>query len=297
MRGIILAGGHGTRLHPITISLSKQLVPLYDKPMIYYPLSILMLANVREVLVISTPEHLPLFEQLFKDGSQWGMSFNYAEQTKPRGLADAFIVGKEFIQDEPVAMILGDNILFGHGLSELLTSASNLEQGGLVFAYRVADPERYGVVEFDTEGRVLTIEEKPEKPKSHYAIPGIYFYDSEVVEIASNLKPSARGELEITDIHQAYLDRKSLRVEILGRGIAWLDAGTHETLLQAANFVQSVQVRQGMMIACPEEIAYRKGYIDEEQLEGLANVMGENAYAAYLKELLLDEPDINSSYI
>jgi glucose-1-phosphate thymidylyltransferase len=297
MKGIILAGGHGTRLHPITISLSKQLVPLYDKPMIYYPLSVLMLADVREVMLISTPEHLPLFRHLFGNGEQWGMSFSYAQQEEPRGLADAFIIGEDFIQDQPVGMILGDNILFGHGLSGLLGSASKLEHGGLVFAYRVADPERYGVVEFDQQSRVVSIEEKPKHPKSHFAIPGIYFYDSQVVEIAKNLEPSARGELEITDIHQAYLDQGSLRVEILGRGIAWLDAGTHETLLQAANFVQSVQVRQGMMIACPEEIAYRKGYIDEGQLETLAEGMGKNAYAAYLKELLLDEPHINASYI
>jgi glucose-1-phosphate thymidylyltransferase len=290
MKGIILAGGHGTRLHPLTRSISKQLIPLYDKPMIYYPLSMLMLAGIREILIISTPVDLPQFKRLLNDGTQWGMSFKYAQQEKPRGLADAFLVGREFIGEEPVALILGDNIFYGHGLPEQLRDAASLKEGGRVFAYPVRDPERYGVVEFDQNGKVLSIEEKPQKPKSNFAIPGLYFYDQTVVEIAEGLEPSARGELEITDIHLAYLALDQLSVTVLGRGIAWLDSGTHESLMQASNFIQAVQERQGLMVSCPEEIAFRMGYINREQLADLANDMGENDYRAYLLRLVQDDP-------
>ena len=285
MKGIILAGGRGTRLHPLTLTISKQLLPVYDKPMVYYPLSMLMLAGIRDILVISTPEDLPLFRHLLGDGSQWGVQFSYAEQDQPRGLADAFRVGADFLEDEPACLILGDNIFFGHNLPEILQHAAKLTEGALIFAYPVREPQRYGVVEFDSDGKVLSIEEKPEKPRSHYAIPGIYFYDSQVVELAADLEPSARGEIEITDLNRLYLDKEQLRVEVLGRGYAWLDAGTHESLLQASTFIQAVEDRQGMMISCPEEIAFRKGYIDKEQLRKLAERMNKNSYGRYLERL------------
>jgi len=285
MKGIILAGGRGTRLFPLTIGVSKQLLPVYDKPMIYYPLSMLMLAGIREILVISTPEALPAFRRLLGDGNQWGLQFDYAAQPEPRGLADAFLVKSEFIANEPVALILGDNIFFGHGLPSKLRVAAQLNEGALIFAYPVRDPQRYGVVEFNQDGQALSIEEKPARPKSHYAVPGLYFYDRQVVEIARNLKPSARGELEITDLNRVYMERGELRVEAMGRGIAWLDAGTHESLLQAANFVQAVEERQGMMISCPEEIAFRMGYIDIDTLRALAIAMNHNEYGRYLLRL------------
>ena len=293
MKGIILAGGRGTRLFPLTIGVSKQLLPVYDKPMVYYPLSMLMLAGIREILVISTPEALPAFESLLGDGNKWGLDFQYAEQAEPRGLADAFVVGREFIRSDPVCLILGDNIFFGHGLPENLRNAAEIKDGALVFAYPVRDPERYGVVEFDQEGRALSVEEKPEQPRSHYAVPGIYFYDNEVVGIAKNLQPSQRGELEITDLNCVYLEKGKLRVEVLGRGVAWLDAGTHESLLQAANFVQAVEERQGMMISCPEEIAYRLGYISKQDLEDLALNLSGNQYGEYLLRLLHEEIPFN----
>jgi glucose-1-phosphate thymidylyltransferase len=289
MKGIILAGGRGTRLFPLTIGVSKQLLPVYDKPMVYYPLSMLMLAGIREILVISTPEALPAFEALLGDGNKWGLSFQYAEQAEPRGLADAFLVGREFIGKDEVCLILGDNIFFGHGLPGSLRNAAQIKEGALVFAYSVRDPERYGVVEFDQEGRALSVEEKPEKPRSHYAVPGIYFYDNQVVEIAEKLQPSQRGELEITDLNCVYLEKQKLRVEVLGRGVAWLDAGTHESLLQAANFVQAVEERQGMMISCPEEIAYRLGYITKRELEDLALSLSGNQYGEYLLRLLHED--------
>jgi glucose-1-phosphate thymidylyltransferase len=290
MKGIILSGGHGTRLHPLTLSVSKQLLPLYDKPMVYYPLSTLMLAGLREILVISTPEHLPLFRRLLGDGGQWGLAFSYAEQSRPRGLADAFLVGEGFLAGEPSCLILGDNIFFGHGMPETLQAAARLNEGALIFGYPVRDPERYGVIEIDREGSVLSIEEKPKAPRSRLAIPGLYFYDGEVTRLARGLQPSTRGELEITDLHRAYLGLGKLRVQLLGRGTAWLDAGTHESLMQSANFVQAVQERQGLMIACPEEISYRMGYIDAEKLERLAESMGDNAYRRYLLDLLHEDP-------
>jgi glucose-1-phosphate thymidylyltransferase len=285
MKGIILAGGRGTRLHPLTLTVSKQLLPVYDKPMVYYPLSMLMLAGIRNILVISTPEDLPLFRHLLGDGEQWGLQFSYAEQDQPRGLADAFRVGAEFIGEEPTCLILGDNIFFGHSLPEILQRAAVLKEGALIFAYPVRNPERYGVVEFDSDGRVFNIEEKPKRPRSNYAIPGIYFYDSQVVEMAADLKPSARGEIEITDLNLLYLEQEQLRVEVLGRGYAWLDAGTHESLLQASTFIQAVEDRQGMMISCPEEIAFRRGYIDRQQLRKLAERMNKNSYGQYLERL------------
>jgi glucose-1-phosphate thymidylyltransferase len=269
--------------------MSKQMLPVYDKPMIYYPLTMLMLAGIREVLVISTPTALPEFWQLLRDGSQWGLKFRYAEQARPRGLADAFLVEPEFMDGEPVCLILGDNLFYGHGLPSQLREAANLESGALIFAYPVIDPQRYGVVEFDESGKALSIEEKPKMPRSSYAVPGLYFYDQKVVEIAKNLKPSVRGEIEITDLNQVYLEQDELRVQVLGRGVAWLDAGTHESLLQAANFVQAVEERQGMMISCPEEIAYRMGYINKDQLREQAERYKGNSYGKYLLRLLGDQ--------
>jgi glucose-1-phosphate thymidylyltransferase len=286
MKGIILAGGRGTRLNPLTLVMSKQLLPVYDKPMVYYPLSMLMLAGIREILIISTPEDLPNFQRLLGDGSQWGLSFSYVEQDQPRGLADAFRVGADFIGGDSSCLILGDNIFFGHGLPEMLRRAAALKEGALIFAYAVRDPERYGVVDFDSNGMVLSLEEKPAKPKSNFAVPGIYFYDPKVVELAAGMQPSKRGELEITDLNRLYLERGELRVDTLGRGVAWLDAGTHESLLQSAGFVQAVQERQGMMISCPEEIAYRMGYISEAQLRTLVDGMANNGYTDYLRHLL-----------
>jgi len=286
MKGIILAGGKGTRLFPLTMAVSKQMLPVYDKPMIYYPLSMLMLAGIKEILVISTPEDLPLFKRLLGTGDQWGISFTYAEQESPRGLADAFIVGSDFIQSQPVALILGDNIFYGRGLGKLLQSASIRKDGATIFAYAVKDPERYGVVAFDASGKAYSIEEKPEKPLSNYAVPGIYFYDSKVSEYAAHLKPSPRGELEITDINRIYLEQSKLFVEVLGRGVAWLDAGKHESLLQAATFVQTVQDRQGMMISCPEEIAFRMGFISLQQLIEMASKYEGNGYGQYLQSLI-----------
>lgn len=282
MKGIILAGGKGSRLYPITLGVSKHLLPVYDKPMVYYPLSVLMLARIREILVISTPEDLPDFRRLLKDGSQWGLDFQYAEQPEPRGLAEAFIIGREFIASQPVCMILGDNIFYGHGLPDILRWGAGLTDGALVFAYPVRDPQRYGVIEIDGRGRAISIEEKPSRPKSQYAVPGIYFYDQQVCELALRLAPSSRGELEITDLNRMYLERGKLTVQVLGRGIAWLDAGTHESLLQAARYVQVVEERQGMMISCPEEIAFRMGFIDADQLRRQAQSMAGNQYSEYL---------------
>jgi len=288
MKGIILAGGSGTRLSPITLGISKQLLPVFNKPMIYYPLSMFMLAGIREILVISTPEDTPSFMRLLGNGQQWGLSITYELQEDPRGLADAFIIGKEFIGNDHVALILGDNIFFGNNLPRQLLSAASLDEGGLIFAYSVSDPQRYGVVEFDKNGLALNIEEKPEHPRSNYAVPGLYFYDNDVIEIASNLKPSSRGELEITEINQEYLSRGQLQVQILGRGVAWLDAGTHNSLLQAANFVQIVEERQGLMISCPEEIAFRRGFITVEALQRIASGMRQNQYGQYLLKLIDD---------
>ncbi len=289
MKGIILAGGKGTRLHPVTLAVSKQLLPVYDKPMIYYPLSMLMLAGIREVLIISTGEDLPLFRRLLGSGEKWGMHFSYAEQTEPRGLADAFIVGEQFIAGDPVCLVLGDNIFFGHGLSDQLRQAARLTEGGIIFAYTVRDPQRYGVVEFDAGGRATSIEEKPAHPRSHFAVPGLYFYDPRVSSFARSLKPSARGEIEITDINKRYLELGQLQVMPLGRGIAWLDAGTHESLTQAANFIQTVQERQGIMISCPEEIAYASGYITRQELIALASSYQKNSYGEYLTRLAESE--------
>ncbi len=291
MKGIILAGGSGTRLYPATRVVSKQLLPVYDKPMIYYPLSVLMLAGIREILVISTPEDLSLFQKLLGDGSQLGLSFFYEAQPRPEGLAQAFIIGKSFIGADPVCLILGDNIFYGHNLTDTLRRAVQLKTGGLIFGYLVRDPERYGVVEFDPHGSVVSIEEKPMKPKSNYAVPGLYFYDNDVVNIAANLKPSARGELEITDVNMAYLHRGELRVELLGRGFAWLDTGTHEDLQQAASYVQAIQDRQGLKMSCVEEISYRLGYINKEQVERLASDMMINDYGKYLMDIISEREE------
>jgi len=286
MKGIILAGGKGTRLFPLTVATSKQMLPVYDKPMIYYPLSMLMLAGIREILVISTPDALPAFRELLKDGSQWGLKFEYAEQAEPRGLADAFLVGREFIENSPVCLILGDNIFYGQGMASLLQECASLKEGAIIFGYKVNDPHRYGIVEFDDQYNVLSIEEKPAHPRSSYAVPGIYFYDNQVVQVAESVKPSVRGELEITDLNRIYLGQGKLKAKIFSRGVAWLDAGTHESLLQAAMFIEAIQQRQGLMISCPEEIAYRMGYISLDQMRELGKALAGNSYGEYILNLV-----------
>lgn len=292
MKGIILAGGSGTRLYPVTKSISKQIIPVYDKPMIYYPLSVLMLAGIREILIISTPHDLPLYQNLFDDGSQLGLKLSYAEQPSPDGLAQAFLIGEEFLDNDSACLVLGDNIFYGYSFSSVLKDAATLENGATVFGYYVTDPERYGVAEFDSAGKVLSIEEKPEHPKSNYAVTGLYFYDNTVVEKAKSLKPSKRGELEITDLNKLYLAEGNLKVKLLGRGFAWLDTGTHDSLLQASNYIATIENRQGLKVSCIEEIAYKKGFIDKEQLLELAEPLKKNAYGQYLIRLANDQSKI-----
>lgn len=286
MKGIVLAGGAGTRLHPLTVAVSKQLLPIYDKPMVYYPLSALMIAGIREILLISTPHDLPMFRRLLGDGSQWGVSMHYAEQPKPEGLAQAFLIGEEFIGDSPVSLVLGDNIFYGHGVTGGLRNAARLETGALIFAYYVSDPERYGVVEFDAHGHAISLEEKPARPKSPYAVPGLYFYGPDVAAMAKTLRPSPRGELEITDLNRLYLEQGRLDVSVLGRGVAWLDTGTNRSLMEAGQFVQAIEERQGLKIACLEEIALINGWIGEKEVQAACDRMGKSAYAAYLHGLL-----------